>query len=594
MMRFLLHPPRFLFFTGKGGVGKTSIACASAVQLSAEGKRVLLVSTDPASNVGQVFGVQIGNQVTPITLASPNLFALEIDPQAAAHAYRERMVDPVRGVLPEAVVKSIEEQLSGACTTEIAAFDEFTALLVDSTLTASYDHIVFDTAPTGHTIRLLQLPGAWSGFLETSQGGASCLGPLSGLEKQRAQYKSAVDALADPGRTRLVLVARAQQTTLREVARTHEELASVGLLKQHLVINGLLPASEADRDELATAISLREQAALSAMPEVLKRLPQDQVELKPFNLVGLNALRQLLDGQRTAMPETPIELPVAAESPLLASLVDAFAPQGHGLIMLMGKGGVGKTTLAAAIAVALADRGLPVHLSTSDPAAHLADTLESSRENLTLSRIDPREETERYRRLVLDTQGAHLDAEGLALLEEDLRSPCTEEIAVFQAFSRIIREAKSRFVVMDTAPTGHTLLLLDATGAYHREVTRQARNKEMQQLTPLLQMQDQEETKVIIVTLAEPTPVLEAAGLQADLRRAGIEPWAWVINNSVAAAMPHSPLLRQRARNELREIEAVATCHAKRFAIVPLLKDEPVGADPLLALSDPLPIKSQT
>ena len=243
-MKFIEQPPRFLFFTGKGGVGKTSIACATATRLAEAGKRVLLVSTDPASNVGQVFGVAIGNQVTAIP-AVAHLSALEIDPQAAAQAYRDRLVNPVRGVLPDAVVKGIEESLSGACTTEIAAFDEFTALLTDPALTTDFDHIVFDTAPTGHTIRLLQLPGAWSGFLEEGKGDASCLGPLAGLEKQRAQYKAAVDALADPQRTRLVLVARAQQATLREAARTHEELAAIGLTRQYLVINGVLPHSEA-------------------------------------------------------------------------------------------------------------------------------------------------------------------------------------------------------------------------------------------------------------------------------------------------------------------------------------------------------------
>ena len=586
-MHFLNQPPRFLFFTGKGGVGKTSIACASAVQLAAEGKRVLLVSTDPASNVGQVFGESIGNHITAIS-AVPNLFALEIDPQAAAQAYRDRIVGPVRGVLPEPVVKGIEEQLSGACTTEIAAFDEFTALLIDSALTADYEHIIFDTAPTGHTIRLLQLPGAWSGFLEEGKGDASCLGPLAGLEKQRTQYKAAVDALADPLRTRLVLVARAQRATLREVARTHEELAAIGLSQQYLVINGVLPSGQADQDELAAAIYRREQAALDAIPEVLKALPRDQVALKPFNLVGLDALRHLLVNTATPQNSEAINLPAKLNAPNLSALVDDIASDGHGLVMLMGKGGVGKTTLAAAVAVELAHRGLPVHLTTSDPAAHLAETLEGSLANVTVSRIDPHEETERYRKHVLDTKGAQLDSQGRALLEEDLRSPCTEEIAVFQAFSRIIREAGKKFVVMDTAPTGHTLLLLDATGAYHREVTRQMGSTGLHYTTPMMQLQDPKQTKVLLVTLAETTPVLEAANLQSDLRRAGIEPWAWVVNNSVAAANPQAPLLRQRAHNELREIDAVASLHSKRFAVVPLLKDEPVGVERLRDLAEPI------
>jgi len=582
-MHFLEQAPRFLFFTGKGGVGKTSLACATAIRLSESGARVLLVSTDPASNVGQVFSIAIGNQITAIP-AVARLYALEIDPQAAAQAYRDRLVNPVRGVLPDDVVRGIEESLSGACTTEIAAFDEFTALLVDSALTADYDHIIFDTAPTGHTIRLLQLPGAWNGFLEAGKGDASCLGPLAGLEKQRAQYKDAVDALADPLRTRLVLVARAQSSTLREAARTHDELAAIGLSQQYLVVNGVLPYGEAQQDALAAAIFAREQAALAAIPAGLKSLPVDQVALMPFNLVGLDALRQLLSAPTVATLAAD-DAAVAIDAPNLASLVDGIATDGHGLVMVMGKGGVGKTTLAAAIAVELAQRGLPVHLTTSDPAAHLGETLDGAPENLSVSRIDPHAETERYRQHVLDTKGAKLDAAGRALLEEDLRSPCTEEIAVFQAFSRIIREAGKKFVVMDTAPTGHTLLLLDATGAYHREIARQMGNSGMHYVTPMMQLQDPKQTKVLLVTLAETTPVLEAANLQADLRRAGIEPWAWVINNSVAAVQPHSPLLRQRARNELREIDAVATRHAQRYALVPLLQEEPVGVARLLELT---------
>ncbi|MDE3010581.1 MAG: arsenical pump-driving ATPase [Pseudomonadota bacterium] len=580
-MNFLTAAPHFLFFTGKGGVGKTSIACATAVTLAAQGKRVLLVSTDPASNVGQVFGIAIGNHVTTIT-AVPGLSALEIDPQQAAQAYRDRIVGPVRGLLPDAVVKGIEEQLSGACTTEIAAFDEFTGLLTDADLTTRYDHIIFDTAPTGHTIRMLQLPGAWSGFLDEGKGDASCLGPLAGLDKQRSQYKAAVDALSDPQRTRLVLVARAQPSALREVARTQQELTAIGFANQFLIVNGVFPAGEVHGDPLAMAIRAREQSAIADMPAPLRTLPFDCIDLRAFNLVGLEALRQLLTPTATLEP-AQAEAWQAPAARALAVLVDEIARDGHGLVMLMGKGGVGKTTLAAAVAVELAHRGLPVHLTTSDPAAHLVETLKGSMEHLTVSRIDPHAETARYRQHVLDIKGKSLDAHGRALLEEDLRSPCTEEIAVFQAFSRIIREAGRQFVVMDTAPTGHTLLLLDATGAYHREVARQM-GAGMRYTTPMMQLQDPRQTKVLLVTLAETTPVLEAANLQSDLRRAGIEPWAWVINNSVAAAHPQSPLLRRRARNELPEIDAVATRHAVRYAVVPLLAEEPVGVARLLEL----------
>ncbi|MNQ41858.1 Arsenical pump-driving ATPase [compost metagenome] len=584
MFQFLTDPPPFLFFTGKGGVGKTSLACASAVALCDAGKRVLLVSTDPASNVGQVFATTIGNHITAIP-AVPGLSALEIDPPAAARAYRERIVGPVRGKLPESVVRSIEEQLSGACTTEIAAFDEFTALLTDPALLAEYDHIVFDTAPTGHTIRLLQLPGAWSEFLEQGKGDASCLGPLAGLEKQRSQYAEAVAALADAAHTRLVLVARAQHSTLREVARTHDELAAIGLMNQQLVINGLFPESAIAGDALAQALWQREQQALSTMPLALRALAQDQIPLLATNLVGVESLRQLLQPCASAGSQASVAQPHdSVTQPDLGTLVDQLAADGHGLIMLMGKGGVGKTTLAAAVAVELASRGLPVHLTTSDPAAHLSETLAGSLPHLEVSRIDPHAETERYRAQVLATKGAALDEQGRALLEEDLRSPCTEEIAVFQAFSRIIREAGKRFVVMDTAPTGHTLLLLDATGAYHREIARQMGNKGLHFTTPMMQLQDPKQTKVLIVTLPEPTPVQEAANLQADLRRAGIEPWGWLINHSLQQAAVSSPLLRLRAERQQPHIEAVEQLHASRHAVVPLLAEEPVGPDALRRL----------
>jgi len=581
--QFLNSPPRFLFFTGKGGVGKTSIACATAIELAEAGKKILLVSTDPASNLGQVFGLNIGNTITTIPAVS-NLSALEIDPQAAAQLYRNRIVDPVRGKLPDSAVEGIEEQLSGACTTEIAAFDEFTALLINSTLTANYDHVIFDTAPTGHTIRLFQLPGAWSDFLEEGKGNASCLGPLAGLEKQRNQYREAVEALANPERTRLILVARAQASSLREAARTHDELAGIGLSQQYLVINGVLPQSEFAKDSLERAVYAREQKVIAEISEALKALPTDIISLKPFNLVGLDALHLLLKDQSVVSDTSELKS-IALNAPNLSTLVDEIAKDGHGLVMTMGKGGVGKTTIAAAIAVELAHRGLSVHLTTSDPAAHINETLNGAIDNLTVSRIDPHAEIERYKQHVMDTKGKGLDDAGRKLLEEDLRSPCTEEIAVFQAFSRIIREAGKKFIVMDTAPTGHTLLLLDATGSYHRDIERQMGKTNKYFRTPMMQLQDPKQTKVLLITLAETTPVLEVSNLQADLRRAGIEPWAWVINNSVAASNPRSPLLRKRAQNELREIDLVANIYAIRYAVVPLFKDEPIGIEKLLEIT---------
>ncbi|WP_312924984.1 arsenical pump-driving ATPase [Atlantibacter hermannii] len=574
-MPFLKDIPPFIFFTGKGGVGKTSLACATAVWLADQGKRTLLVSTDPASNVGQVFSQTIGHRITDISTVE-NLAAMEVDPMAAAQAYRDRVLDPVRGLMPADVVSSIEEQLSGSCTTEIAAFDEFTGLLTNHELREKYDHIVFDTAPTGHTIRMLELPGAWSGYLEANPDAAANLGPLVGLEKQQPQYSDAVKALSDAALTRLVLVARAQASTLKEVSHTHDELSAIGLQHQHLAINGVLPPFAGENDPLAQSILAREEKALQAMPENLANLPRSQLYLKPFNLVGLEALRLLFTENKASLP-LPATTLNTLDLPKLASLVDELSQTGKGLVMTMGKGGVGKTTVAASVAVSLAKRGHKVHLTTSDPAAHLSYTLDGSLPNLQVSRIDPKVETERYRHFVLENQGKGLDAEGLAVLEEDLRSPCTEEIAVFQAFSRIIKEADDHFVIMDTAPTGHTLLLLDATGAYHREMVRQMGQTHDHVMTPMMQLQDPEKTKVIIVTLAETTPVLEAANLQQDLRRAEIEPWAWVINSSLAAAKPSSPFLVTRASRELPLINDVTEQYAKRIALAALQNEEPVG-----------------
>ena len=585
MMRYLKDAPRFLFFTGKGGVGKTSVACATAVDLATRGHRVLLVSTDPASNLGQVFGLKIGNHITQIPFA-PGLAALEIDPEEAADAYRERIIGPVRGVLPEAEISGITESLSGSCTTEIASFDEFTQLLTDDSVYGGYDHVIFDTAPTGHTIRLLQLPGSWTEFLSTG-GDASCLGPLAGLDKHRAVYAAAVDALTDPARTRLILVARPQPSALKEIERTFAELTAIGMTDGFLVINAVLPAS-AGEEPIAMALRAREAAAMSAIPSTIADLPRDVLELKAGNVVGPDALREFFGQDRPDAGETDeVEIPGDAEAPL-GALVDEIEGDGHGLVMCMGKGGVGKTTIAAAVALALAERGHEVLLTTTYPAAHLSDTLGGAFEGLTVTRIDPDSALQQYRAHVLATKGKDLDEEGKAALAEDLMSPCTAEVAVFNQFSRAVHDSRRTFVVMDTAPTGHTLLLLDAAGSYHREIARQMGAANMAYSTPLMRLQDPAQTKIIIVTLAETTPVLEAAALQDDLERAGIHPWAWVVNNSIAAAHPESAFLRTRARNEVPQIARVRTM-ADRVAVVPLLSEEPVGASRLSALTHGIP-----
>ena len=581
---FLEKPSRFLFFTGKGGVGKTSLACASAVALAGRGFRVLLVSTDPASNLDEVLGQPLDGTHTEIP-GVPNLFALNIDPEAAAHAYREKLVGPYRGKLPAAVLQSMEEQLSGACTTEIAAFDEFSRLLGQPDATVGYDHVIFDTAPTGHTLRLLTLPQAWTGFLDTNTSGTSCLAPLAGLEKQRVIYEQSVAALADGTRTTLVLVSRPQKAALNEAERTSNELAAVGVRNQRLILNGLFKA--ANSDPVALALERRGTLALQGKAEFLDRLPRVEVPLRSHNILGLEALRTLASNDE---PEPRVDAKAVPDLPpmeSLTALVNDLAQPGRGVIMTMGKGGVGKTTLAAAIATELARRGFKVHLSTTDPAAHIAAAA-GQIAGLEVSRIDPQEETRQYVEQVMFTAGRNLDAQGRALLEEDLRSPCTGEIAVFGAFARTVAHGEDRFVVLDTAPTGHTLLLLDATEAYHREIERTASDlpDEVRRLLPRLR--DKLFTRVLIVTLPEATPVHEVATLQEDLRRAHIEPFAWIINQSFARADLNDPLLVSRGLGELPYLREVIEQHAARTAIVPWVPEEPIGPEKLQQLLNPI------
>ena len=574
---------RHLFFTGKGGVGKTSLASACAVQLAETGRRVLLVSTDPASNLDEVLETRLSD--TPTRVAGvPGLSALNIDPEAAAAAYRERMVGPYRSLLPEAAIRSMEEQFSGGCTVEIAAFDAFAALLAGTGVAGDFDHVVFDTAPTGHTLRLLTLPSAWSEFLSTNTTGTSCLGPLAGLEHNRSIYAAAVAALTDAAVTTVVLVARPETAALREAERSRHELAELGVANQVLAINGLFDAPS--EDPVAQAMARRHRDALAAMPVDLAALPRSCTGFIARGLVGLEALRALLHPVQSPTTASPApDLPALVLPPGLAPLVDDIERAGHGLVMTMGKGGVGKTTVAAAVAVALAARGHRVLLSTTDPAAHLAWSLDEAVPGLTVQRIDPTIEVARHRDEVLARAGAGLDPSARAMLEEDLRSPCTEEIAVFRAFAATVAQAAHGFVVLDTAPTGHTVLLMDSAEAYHREVGRTRGDLPEAVLNLLPRLRDPEFTRVLVVTLAEATPVHEAERLQDDLRRAGIEPFAWVIEQSLLASGTTDPVLAERGRCERPWVQQVMATDARRCALLAWQARPPVGAQALRELA---------
>jgi len=569
----------YIFFTGKGGVGKTSLASAAAIKLADEGKSVLLISTDPASNLKEVLETEVSEKITPIN-GIENLHAVNIDPEMSAEEYRNRVISPMEDILPAKDIEKMREELSGACTTEIAAFDEFARYVAGDEDEQPYDVIIFDTAPTGHTLRLLELPAAWSDFIESNPDGASCIGPSSALKTSQERYKKVVGKLQDEGSTTIYLVSRPDSSALREADRSGKELAEMGLANQVLLVNGYFePVDESD--PFAIKMKKRADDTLENMPDRLKKMEQLVFPLRPYNLLGLDRLRTVfepLDKEQIKQNSQSILTEQhESELPGLDSLVDDLSSEkDHGLIMTMGKGGVGKTIIAAAVAFKLAQRGYSVHLTTTDPAAHLLDQIGELDipENLTVDRIDPDKEKLAYIEKVLNHRGKNKTEEELKLLREDLESPCTEEVAVFQAFSKAIQQAKRKFVVVDTAPTGHTLLLLDTTGSYHKEVLRNSKMGTDKLKTPYMYLQDPEYSKLLIVALPETTPIAEAARLQDDLRRSNIEPYAWIANQSMSATDISDPLLKQRAAEEVPLLEEIETKHAKKLYAIPWIAEE--------------------
>ena len=561
---------KYLFFTGKGGVGKTSTACATAVYLADHGKRVLLVSTDPASNLQDVFSLALDRKGTEIPQA-PGLFVANLDPVKAAEEYRESVVAAYRGVLPEAAIENMREQLSGSCTTEIAAFNEFSSFLTDEALNRRYDHIIFDTAPTGHTLRLLQLPSAWSGFIEQSKHGASCLGQLSGLADKRKLYETAVRTLSDGEKTTLLLVARLEETPLKEAGRASEELRGLGILRQVLILNAVAPPGD---DAVSAALYEKQRQALAHMPEGLRRMASYEIPLRAYNITGIAHVRDML---RTDHLEDAQAAVRARGGHRLSDLVDDLVRHRRKVIFTMGKGGVGKTTIAAAIALALAKRGERVHLATTDPAAHLKFVLDEG-SGIRTSYIDEKKELKKYQEDVIrEAMAGGIAPADLDYIKEDLRSPCTQEIAVFRAFAEIVAQAEDEIVVIDTAPTGHTLLLLESTAAYDRELKR-SQGKTPASVKKLLPRLKSEETETVIVTLPEATPVYEAERLREDLQRAQMQVRWWVVNRSFLGLETKNPLLRARAAQEAAWIDEVKRKADGREVLIPWKAESLKGA----------------
>ncbi len=552
---------KYLFYTGKGGVGKTSTACATAVSLADEGKKVLLISTDPASNLQDVFETELNGKGKEI-VAVPNLVVANLDPIQSAAEYRENVIAPYRGKLPEVVIANMEEQLSGSCTVEIAAFNEFSNFITDEFIYKEYNHIIFDTAPTGHTLRMLQLPSAWSNFISENTHGASCLGQLSGLEERKDVYKNAVNTLANGTLTTLVLVSRPDDTPLKETARASHELRELGVENQILVINGIL--TEFD-DAVSESLYNKQHKALKDIPESIKTIKSYNIPLRAYNIMGLENIRAFLKSDQYEVRDEKL---ISDAVPNLKDVIEDINKTGKKVIFTMGKGGVGKTTIAAAIALGLVEKGVKVHLTTTDPAAHLKLVI-SEQSGISMSYIDEHEVLEKYKETVLNkARENNMSEDDIAYIEEDLRSPCTQEIAVFRAFAEVVERAEKEVVVIDTAPTGHTLLLLDATQSYHKEVQRTMGDtpEAVKKLLPMLR--DASQTEVIIVTLAETTPVFEAMRLEEDLKRAGIHSKWWVINSSLYATDTTNKMLKAKASNEIQWINKVAKHSNGNFAVI--------------------------
>lgn len=550
---------KYLFFTGKGGVGKTTISSFIALNLAENGKKVALVSTDPASNLQDVFQMELSNKLTkyqPI----PNLSIANFDPIAAAEDYKAQSIEPYEGILPEDVLSEMKEQLSGSCTVEVAAFNEFTNFLSDKTLEQEFDFIIFDTAPTGHTLRMLELPSAWTDYLNTTSNDASCLGQLSGLDENRDKYNSALEKLRNQDDTTMMLVARPSHSSIYEIQRAQQELQQLSISKFKVIINNYI---EESHGLISSQMKSEQDKNINHFTEWLNNNHAYYVPYKKQKEEGIESLTNLLNDDNVIENDDFI----VEDHPQFNKLIDEIENSKVQYLFTMGKGGVGKTTVATQLATALSNKGHRVLLATTDPTKEINVETTS---NLNTAYIDEEQALEKYKKEVLATVNDDTPQDDIDYIMEDLKSPCTEEIAFFKAFSDIMENQEDMdYVIVDTAPTGHTLLLLDSSENHHKELKKKSTQTTSNVETLLPKIQNKNLTQMIIVTLAEKTPYLESKRLAEDLNRANIGHNWWVVNQSLVTLNQRDDLFSNKKEDESIWINKIKNESLDNYFVIP-------------------------
>lgn len=606
----------FIFFSGKGGVGKTSMACAAAVRHADEGKRTLIVTTDPASNLADVFEQPIGHQITPID-GVPGLWAMEIDPDRATEEYVDRAMAPIRAAFPPPMVQVMEEQMSGPCTAEVAAFDRFTDFLdVPAQNGQAFDVVIFDTAPTGHTLRLLELPAEWSRSIDAAARGSgqTCIGPAAAIQDARAKYERTLALMRDPAQTTFIFVLQPETMAIKETQRATAELGKLGIHTHELIVNGIIPTEET-ANPLFTARAEMQAGYLQQIENELP-LPARRMPLLPDEIKGLGRLREvgqmLFDGTggNITLPAAP---PAASDAPVTASLkaiLPRILPNGRSRsVFFAGKGGVGKTVSSCVTAVWLARQGFRTLLLTTDPAAHLGDVLGipvgveaapvAGVPHLWAANVDPKSAAEAYKTRILDdARQRGRPPEAIKVMAEELNSPCTEEIAAFDQFIDYASQNDWDVIVFDTAPTGHTLRLLELPVDWSKQLdvkvfasvdSAVADDVAKQRFGQVIDMmRDPEQSTFAFVMYPESTPIIEAYRAAQELRTVGVEPGLVVANFVIPPEQATTPFSRARRAMQEKYLAEIAERFGVPILTVPLLPREVEGLELLTELGERL------